>query len=113
MAQNKKKNTKQPPFNSCGRRGEPPVFLSSANYGTAFLPGAGQAPPPQPPLKKEEEGLTIIIIIIFMITTAPARKQKGKELITSPATIITAIFITIIATPALLLRGEPPISQRL
>ena len=41
----KKKNTKQPPFNSYGRRGEPPISLSSANYGAASLPEAGQAPP--------------------------------------------------------------------
>ena len=104
-----KKNPKQSPFNSCGRRSKPPVFVSSADYGFSFSPGAGQAPPPQPPLKKEREGPVIIIVII--ITTAPAWRQEGEEHIT-PAAIIAAVFITaatVITTPTLPLQGEPPI----
>ena len=39
-------NTKKQPFNSCGRRGEPPVFVSSADYGFFSSPGAARAPSP-------------------------------------------------------------------
>ena len=60
-------NTKKQPFSSCGRRGEPPVFISSVNCGSFSSPGAARAPPPQPPLKKEGEGLIITIIIIIII----------------------------------------------
>ena len=42
----KKKKTQKQPFNSYGRRGEPPASIFSANYGTSSSPGAGRAPPP-------------------------------------------------------------------
>ena len=71
MRQSDAKYQKKQPFNSYGRRGEPPVFISSANCGSFSSPGAAQAPPPQPPLKKKGEGLIIIMIIIIIITTPP------------------------------------------
>ena len=74
--QNKKKIQNNPPLNSYGRRGKPPISLSSADYKAASLPKAGQAPPPQPPPKKEEKGLTIIIIFIIIIT--PTLPLRGK-----------------------------------
>ena len=68
-AKHKKQTKKKQPFNSCGRRGKPPVSISSANYGSFSSPGAGRAPPPQPPLKKKGEGPIIIIITTITITT--------------------------------------------